>query len=59
MNENSDPMIHECSSCTRLWNRVETLEKVIQKKDKQAAHQLLASGVLLGVILINFLLQLL
>ena len=48
----------ECSGCSRLWDRIDSLEKEIQKKDKKVAYQMLASGILFGVIVTDFIVTL-
>ena len=58
MIEKADLSAIECSSCSRLWHRIDSLEREIQKKDKKAAYQMLASGILFGVIVTNFIVRL-
>ena len=49
----------QCASCLKLWDRIDRLEKEKRKSDKQAAWQLVASGVLLGMLLCNLAMSLL
>jgi len=58
MVEKRDLSATECPGCIRLWNRIDSLEKQIQKKDKKAAYQMLASGILFGVIVTDFIVTL-
>ncbi len=55
----SDPSETNCSNCSKLWEKVEELERGKAKAEKNSAYLLLASGILLGMNLAKLIMSLL